>query len=124
VPAYFNKGNVLVNIHKYTEAIDVYKQTFEHERPTADVYCAIGECYEKLELMDEAREHYRKAVKLDPLLADAWFGIGVTLDFDDRYFESLHFYKKALELEDSNPDYWFAIDRKSTRLNSSHVKIS
>jgi tetratricopeptide (TPR) repeat protein len=104
--AYFNKGNALVNLEKYAEAIEVYRHTFEYEQPNADTYCAIGECYEKL---DDARAFYKKSVKMDSKLADAWFGIGVTLDFEERYFEALHFYKKALDLDIANADYWFAI---------------
>jgi tetratricopeptide (TPR) repeat protein len=41
--AYFNKGNSLVNLDRYSEAIEVYKQTFEYEPPNGDTYCAIGE---------------------------------------------------------------------------------
>ena len=93
------------------------KRHFEFEPPNADTYCAIGECYEKLEQMQEARAYYKKAVKLDGELGDAWFGIGVTLDFEDRYFESLYYYKKALAIDDQNPDYWFAIADARYKLN-------
>ena len=72
--AYYNKGNALVQLDKYAEAIEVYKQTFEYEPPNADTYCAIGECYEKLEQMDEARSYYKKSVKMDSKMADAWGG--------------------------------------------------
>jgi tetratricopeptide (TPR) repeat protein len=92
--AYYNKGNALVQLDKYQEAIDVYKQTFEYEPPNADTYCAIGECYEKLEQMDEARSYYKKSVKMDSKMADAWFGIGVTLNFEERFLNRYTFIKR------------------------------
>ena len=93
---------------KLDEAIQLYRRAADSAGKdralAAKALVQLGECYEKLEQMDEARSFYKKSVKMDPKLADAWFGVGVTLDFEERYFEALHFYKKALDLDLTNPD--------------------
>jgi hypothetical protein len=68
--------------------LDVYKQTFEYEQPSADTYCAIGECYEKLE-----RAKWKKLAIIIKRQSN-WMrsllmpgsGIGVTLDFEGLQF--------------------------------------
>src|SRR5712692_1939320 len=80
---------------------------------------------------DSAYKHFDKATKTDPANAVAFFGkaeaaLGVPKVEAE---EILALYKKAIELDGENPAYRdalasFCVDRKSTRLNSSHSSIS
>ncbi|MEP7169937.1 MAG: tetratricopeptide repeat protein, partial [Bacteroidota bacterium] len=75
-------------------------------------------CYEKLEMMDEARTYYKKAVKLAPQMSQGWYGIALTLEFEERWYESIHYIRKALEYDDHNSDYWVLLGDCEYKLNN------
>src|SRR5207302_5603950 len=77
-----------------------------------------GIVYSKMKNFDRAIDDYSEAIRLDPTYAEAYDNRGdAWLDKKD-YDRATADYSEAIRLFPSNPD------RKSTRLNSSHVKIS
>src|SRR5690349_5820924 len=66
----------------------------------------------------QATEHFRRACELTPDSESAWFNLGEALWQQARGEEAVTALQRALALEPRQ------IDRKSTRLNSSHVEIS
>ncbi|MDX5443032.1 MAG: tetratricopeptide repeat protein [Hymenobacteraceae bacterium] len=94
---------------EYLKAIEAFQASVEKDKPNAEVYCNIGECYEKLQQWDLARKYYQKALDLDPLMDEAWFGIGIILDAQGKWFEAIHFYRKAVSLYDDSAEYWMAL---------------
>jgi tetratricopeptide (TPR) repeat protein len=72
-PAHLDMAHTLSLLERYDEAITRYKMAFEYCQPDAFIYYNIGECYEQLEIYDEARNYYKKAAKLHPQMAQAWY---------------------------------------------------
>lgn len=107
VPAMIYKALSLAGMEQYEEAIDIYKSSFIHQQPDADTLYLIGECFEKLENMNQAERYFRKAVAKDPECARAWVGLGVVAEHYKRPLEGIHCIKKALDIDDKNPEFWY-----------------
>jgi len=107
--AFFNKANALINAEKYTEAIEVYKEYLATDEEAVEVYCYIGECYEKLLDTRNARYYHNKALEYDDGYAEAWFGLGMTAFIEKDLDKSIVFFEKATRLEDEAPEYWFML---------------
>ena len=105
--AYFNKANALASLNRFNEAIDVYKETFDHEEPDSIAYYYIGECYEQLNEYDTALLYYNKCIKKNPGFADSWLAIGIILDYQNRLTEGIHYIKTAIELNPKDAETWY-----------------
>ena len=95
-----------MNAGRFREALNAYNRTQEIEGASAEIFCHIGACYEKMETFDLAVKYYQKAVKLDQLYHEAWFGLGVVLSIQKKFYEAVHFLTKATKLEPENALYW------------------
>ncbi len=69
-----------MELERYTDAADVYKEVLHKEEPTAAVYFSLGECYEQSAEFDSAIHYYKLAIHKEPDYSDAYMGIGVVLD--------------------------------------------
>jgi tetratricopeptide (TPR) repeat protein len=115
--AHFNKGNALANLGKYEAAIESfedYLQLISQERTIdpgdfLDVYCSIGECYERLGDLVSALMYYQKALDIDPNYADAIFGIGIVNSLCNNLEDSLRFIKKAIARDPYNSEYHYSL---------------
>ncbi|MFO7923850.1 MAG: tetratricopeptide repeat protein [Bacteroidales bacterium] len=107
--AYFNKANTLANSGNYKSAITVYKELLYLEENNEQVICYIGECYEKIELWDEALKYYRKSLSVNPDYADAWLGRGMVMFAKGEYNKSLCYVEKAIELFPDSSEYWYSL---------------
>src|SRR5207302_4564965 len=114
---------------KYTQAgwnnaIRYYEQALKLDPNYALAYCGLADNYAYMgsvvmpekEAIAKEKEFAQKALELDPELAEAHMSIALALIGAFDWQNGLKEFDRALEL---NPK-----DRKSTRLNSSHVKIS
>jgi tetratricopeptide (TPR) repeat protein len=108
-PAHFNRAMAYINAERYEEAIEDLIETLRAESPQASTYCYVGECFEKLSKLDEARNYYRLAVEADPEFAEAYVGLGVICDLEFKFREALEFFRKAAALEEESPDYMFLL---------------
>src|SRR5207302_7956825 len=71
--------------------------------------------------LPEAAEHFRRAATLNPRHAPSRYSLGLCLAGLGDRAQAARLYRETLAVD---PAYGPAQDRKSTRLNSSHVKIS
>jgi len=69
------KGNCLMELGKYTEAITFLKSSLDNDETDAEVHCNIAECYENLKDYTAAKFNYHKSLEINPNLSDAYFGI-------------------------------------------------
>src|SRR5205807_9672756 len=77
------------------------------------------------------RSHLSRAVELDPKISETHHNLGLALAAEQDYKRALFHFSEALRLNPRHPDAEKNIrqarallDRKSTRLNSSHLVIS
>ncbi|MEY2924288.1 MAG: hypothetical protein RLZZ337_836 [Bacteroidota bacterium] len=97
---HLGKGNSLMEMELYEEAIESYKLSLDNDVSDAEVLCNIAECYENLENYSSAKYFYLKAIRTDKYLSDAFFGLAVV-------------YKKTNKLKDAEKNLLKAIDLDS-----------
>lgn len=78
--AFFNKGNVHFKLKQYQESLECYFKTFEFEDNQPITYCYIGECYEKLNNLNEAEKYYELALSLNENIVEGLIGITLIKD--------------------------------------------
>lgn len=103
--AYFNKANVLVQLERYLEAIELYKKALDFDILDSLIYFYIGDCYDNLEMPKQSLVFFEKALKKDDSMDEAWIGASSALDQLGRELEALEYAKKAIELDPENGDY-------------------
>lgn len=105
--ALFTKARNLLLKGEYSGAIACYEEAMSIEGPQAVAFSYIGECYEKLEQLEQALIHYDQAIALDPNWVDAWVGRGVVKDIQGRLNESIKDLETAVRLAPSSSDAWY-----------------
>jgi tetratricopeptide (TPR) repeat protein len=105
--AYYSKARNLLVLGRYSEAIECYEETLQHDGPQAVTFSYIGECYEKMERYEQALIHYDQAIALDPNWVDAWIGRGVVKDMQGRGAEAVQDLAMATRIAPENGDAWF-----------------
>ena len=105
--AYFSKARTLLQLGRYQEAVDCYRETLEFDGPQAITFSYIGECFEKMERYEEALAHYDKALGLEPEWVDAWIGRGVVKDVQGRSAEAVKDLEQAVRLAPDHADGWY-----------------
>lgn len=116
--AWFSKARNLLIAARYREAIACYEETLTFDGPQAITYSFIGECYEKMEHLEQALISYDQAIALDPEWVDAWIGRGVVKDMQGKTGEALTALLHAVRLHPENPDalyYYAAVLARASR---------
>lgn len=108
VPAKVNKANTLCILEKHQEALDIYFEITQLQKPDSYLFYLIGEAYENLSEYEKALSYYKEATHLDKYNADAWLGMAVVKDLLNETRDGLKYTKKAIEIEPLNPIYWYA----------------
>jgi tetratricopeptide (TPR) repeat protein len=67
----------------------------------------MGECYERLNNLDQALHYFEQALQNKDLHADAWLGKAIVLNLKNNQKEAYQCIKKALAIDDKEPDYWY-----------------
>ena len=114
--AYFSKARNLLLMGRYAEAIACYEETLPHDGPQAVTFSYIGECYEKMERLEQALIHYDQAIALDPNWVDAWIGRGVVKDMQGRGLEAIKDLENATRIAPENGDAWYYLGSVLARL--------
>lgn len=99
-------GNMLAECDRNMEAIEAYTEALKFDPSSPVIYAAIGECYERTEMWQDAEYNYRKALDINPDSIDALMGMGSVREFEQKYNESINLYKRALALDELNQDNW------------------
>jgi tetratricopeptide (TPR) repeat protein len=107
----FNKGNILNNIERFSDAVPVYHEYLENEPDSFEAMTYLAECYEKMNEVIMARKYYQEAIELAPDFADPWFGLGVLALNTGNTDDSLIFFRKAVRLDDENPEIWYLLGK-------------
>ncbi|NNK82509.1 MAG: tetratricopeptide repeat protein [Flavobacteriaceae bacterium] len=117
IGAYLEKGQVLEQLNRCSEAIENYKITLAIDDPTSFALLRIGSCYEKLNDDELAVQHYYKTVKEDPLLDKGWIAITNYYFKKKKYVKALHYINKAINIDSQNVVYWKLYSQINHRLN-------
>jgi tetratricopeptide (TPR) repeat protein len=90
---------------RYDEGIDEFNQAIELGVTRFDleeVYTALGNSYDAIDLYEEAINAHEKAIELNPNYYIAWVNLGITYRHIGDLDQAEESYKKALIIE---PDY-------------------
>ncbi len=90
--------------------------------PTAELYVAIGDGYQKLRREFSAIEFYQKAIDEDPNLAVAYFKLGGSLLNQREYSKAKEAFDKAFELDPDAKTFNRAEARKKSREAAARIK--
>ncbi len=114
--AFYSKANLLISLGRYYEAIELFHELAEIAEEKADIYCLIGECYEKAEEYTNAHKYYKKSLEEDKTYSDSWFGIAMVKSAKEEYFESLYYLRMAISFDDSNEEYFLELGKINQKL--------
>jgi len=117
IGGYLEKAKTLEELEQYEEAIQNYLITLELDDPTAFVYVRVGECYQKLGILDTAVKYLKKAVHEDPLLDKAWVLLTNLYIDSENYQKALYYINKALQIDENNTLYWRRYAEINLKLN-------
>ncbi len=93
--AHYNQGNVLVRLHRYSEAVPLLEKATEINRDHAKSWARLGSALRHLNRPEEALKAYQQATRIEPDYAWAWNEQGITLEAMQRYEEALAAYLQA-----------------------------
>ncbi len=94
----FGLAQTLIRTKQIEEAITQLLEV-EKEKPTAEVYLALGEAYEKTKRDVSAIEYYQKAIQASPNSAVAYFKLGDVYFAQREYTKAKETYEKAVQLD-------------------------
>lgn len=114
--AYFSKALAFMSVKKYNEAIVELHSSLEFELIDSVTYYYMGECFEKLEDLQNAERYYRKATQSDPNMANAWLGLASIASTRGNEFESLALAKRAISIDAKSGDVWYTVGNLHKKL--------
>src|SRR5690625_29190 len=119
---YINFANLLLHIDDTPRAEKLYQRAIEIDSESVAAQYGLGLLYFEQEAYQKASKQFKEAIELGLEEADAYFMLASSLGMQSKTSDALPFLEKAYQLDQEQLEY--ALDRKSTRLNSSHVAIS
>lgn len=114
-------GEMLLETERTKEALGELEELAK-SAPTAELYVAIGDGYQKLKREFSAIEFYQKAIDIDPNLAVAYFKLGDSLLNQREYSKAKEAFEKAVELDPDGKTFNRAEARKKAREATSKIK--
>jgi tetratricopeptide (TPR) repeat protein len=96
---HLGKGNCLMELGDYTEAIKSLKSSLDNDETDAEVLCNIAECYENLKDDNAAKYHFQKSLKINPNLSDAYFGIACIYKRNNQWKDAERNLLKAIDID-------------------------
>ena len=120
--ALFNKANTYANSGQYEIAIDLYKEFLDSDKDNVVANYYIGECHEKLERYEDAKQHYLTTLSIDPLFSEAWHGLGVVAFYEKNLVEACQMTEKALQLDSDNSEFWFSFGNINKSIEGNEQK--
>src|SRR5437870_11410250 len=125
VPHYFH-GQALQTQDRLDMAIREYREAVTLAPQDVRMRLNLGSAYYEQGIFESAIAQYREALKLNPDDPYIHYNLGLALADQGRFEPAIAAYKESARLNPKDPlvRYALGINRKSTRLNSSHVAIS
>lgn len=96
---HLGKGNCLMELGDYTEAIKSLKSSLDNDETDDEVLCNIAECYENLKDDNAAKYHFQKSLKINPNLSDAYFGIACIYKRNNQWKDAERNLLKAIDID-------------------------
>lgn len=96
---HLGKGNSLMEMDRFEEAIACFKLSIDNDISDAEVYCNIAECHENLNDYNSAKYYYQKSIKTDKQLSDAFFGLAMMYKREEKLLEAERNLQKAIDLD-------------------------
>lgn len=103
--AYREYGQTCIKAQKYERALDCYDEAREKFHPDGDMWLSIGQCYEAMGDIVNARVHYKRAVKQSPQNALAHYRMGNCFAYNLKWEKAVKAYKKAMRLNRRKEEY-------------------
>lgn len=94
----YNVGMNMLRQRKWSNALKELEVVVA-ERPSAEIYIAIGDCHRESDRAMSAAEAYRKAIELEPKSALAYFRLGELLLKEREYEQGRSCLERALVLD-------------------------
>lgn len=94
----YNKGFVLQNLKRYSDALEVYEKVIELDSEHKEAYLGKGQILLELDRPKDALVAFAKLIELDTANAEAYNGEGEALRALERYAEALSKFDKALSI--------------------------
>src|SRR5207249_5494375 len=119
-----NLGVAEVQLGKYTQAAQAYQRALSLQPRSFPLLLNLGLCYFKAGDFKGAAKPLEQAVSVQPDNLQARSLLAMSY-YSQREFEpASREFEKLIGAQPDNPTVQYLLDRKSTRLNSSHVSIS
>lgn len=115
--AFFNKGNVHFKLKEYQKSIECYFETFKLEDNKAITCCYVGECYEKLNNLEEAEKYYEMALSINENIIEGLIGITLIKDRRGETLKGLPYIQKASVLHTENTEVWYILGEVYEKLD-------
>ncbi len=122
--ALLQKAHSFFQCERYQKAIEAYQEYAELTEYTPFSYVFIGECHEKMDNFDSAKEMYRNALEKDPQNADAWTGLCICSMEQEHFQESLTYIKEAIKIDSNVSEYWIYMAEAYVNLGKNEDALS
>ena len=115
----------LVEDKEYDEAVRGYNELLVSDPNNAQILNRIGNAYQALQKMHEAKAYYERALKADPTFAAAANNIGCIYYNERRYGKAARQYRKAIKMDanvasfHSNLGYSYLAEKKFKEMMES-----
>lgn len=124
VRAYLAQGEVLRNLKRYKEGVEMYSRALQYNREDTNLLYARGLMAEKVDRLDMTESDLLKVISKEPDNAEALNALGYTLaDRTVRYQEALEYIKRAAELVPDDPAILDSLGWVSYRLGNMDEAI-
>jgi len=97
--AYFGKGHILIEKHRFKDALNCFNKSIELDASKEEYHYSKGNTLKLLEKYSDAIKSLDEALKINPSFACAYQAKGEVLSELKRFDESLVFLSKACDLE-------------------------
>ncbi|HYQ48702.1 MAG TPA: tetratricopeptide repeat protein [Thermodesulfovibrionales bacterium] len=103
--AWTDLGNLMMDTHRYQEAINAYTKALELDPRNANVRTDMGTCYRNIGKPDIAIREYKKSIEIDPKHINAHKNMAVVLMQDLKdYQQAVKEFERTLEISPNAPD--------------------
>ncbi|EKD41486.1 MAG: hypothetical protein ACD_73C00700G0004 [uncultured bacterium] len=99
-------GNALRDLHKTTEAIEVYKKLVNQSGFEFFAFWNMGYCFDQLGLLGDSEQAYVKSIELDPSNAILMRQLAIVYLKENKVPEALDWLRKSKFYEINTETYW------------------
>jgi Tfp pilus assembly protein PilF len=96
-------------LENYTKAKDVIAELIYLQPKNARAHNILGSIYQKLNILDDARDEFKKAIEIDPKFTDAYVNLSINYASDNKWDEAKNILLDALEKTEKTPDLFNAL---------------